>query len=415
MPIPVRVASAALLAGLCLPGSSHAQVQRALQAEVARPAADVRAIALERRVAPPESAASATERAQQLETQASRLVAEADDLQARAEAMRRGAAGKTVAEPVYADLLRTADARRAQAKALADEAARLRQFARDEVARLHDEKTAALAGRDTAPGIALQRPGQQARPPVMLRGDEVGVPAKAALESHEPALAAAPAPAPAPAPPPPDQPQPTSAQDTSSPAAAFAAEAAQIDQLVTGSAGVSAPASAKVGVPFTVFLRVSPEKLQVVLQSLKNDFPGNQTLKGKEGIKLAPTMTATVSGFGFDVSPKDGQTQAVSPTEATTWQWQIQPSESGLLTLSFALSGTLSVQGKEVPRTLYEYQQTVQVAVSPMSFVQQYWQWLVTTLALPAIAAAWAFFRKPRDGAGGRQPSLAEKLRDKRR
>jgi hypothetical protein len=178
---------------------------------------------------------------------------------------------------------------------------------------------------------------------------------------------------------------------------------------------VSAPAKVLAGDPFSVYLRVSPEKLGAVLKGLKEDFPENETVKGKRDIKVTPRMMAAVSGFGFEVSPKEGQVQAVSATEPTTWPWQVKAVESGLLTLTFTLSGTLTIEGKEVPRNFYQYQQKVQVEVSPMGFVRKYWQWLVTTLALPAIGALWAVFRKPKDSAGTRQLSLADRLRERRR
>jgi hypothetical protein len=181
-----------------------------------------------------------------------------------------------------------------------------------------------------------------------------------------------------------------------------------------GSAAVSAPTSVTAGDYFPVYLRISPEKLGAVIQGLKDEFPENQTVKGSSGVKLTPRMMATVSGFGFEIVPKDGQVQAVSATEPTTWPWQIKAVESGLLTLTFTLASTLTIEGKEVSRNFYFYQK-VQVEVSPMGFAEKYWQWLVTTLAIPAVGALWAVFRKPKDSAGRRQPSLAEKLRERRR
>lgn len=198
------------------------------------------------------------------------------------------------------------------------------------------------------------------------------------------------------------------------PAERFAAESEKIDGLVTGSAAVSAPATAKTGHQFTVYLRVSPDKLDELLKGLKDEFPENETLRGKAGIKLSPRMSASVSGFGFSVFPPEAQAQAVSATEVTTWQWQVKPLESGQLTLTFTLAGALSVEGKDVTRNFYQYRQKVEVAVSPLSFMQQYWQWLASSLVLPAGAALWAALRKPKDAAGKRQPSVVERLRERR-
>lgn len=152
-------------------------------------------------------------------------------------------------------------------------------------------------------------------------------------------------------------------------ALSFAAESQKIDGLVRGSAAVSAPSQAKAGKSFSVVLRVSPEKLQALLSGMKEDFPENTTLKGKAGIKLTPRMSAGVHGFGFEVSPKDGTIQAVSANEPTTWQWQVKPVESGLQTLTFTLASTATIEGKEVARNFYSYEQKVQVAVSPMGFL----------------------------------------------
>lgn len=215
--------------------------------------------------------------------------------------------------------------------------------------------------------------------------------------------------------------EPPSAPSTSSqtPATArFSAESGKIDGLIQGSAAVSAPSTAKQGDSFPVFLRVSPEKLAAVMQTLKDEFPENQTVTGKPGVKLTPRMIATVAGFGFEIAPKDGQVQAVSDTEATTWMWQVKAVDSGPQTLTFTLSGTLTVEGKEVPRNFFQYRQNVKVDVAgfnPRAFFERYWQWLVTTLAIPAIGALWAASTKPKGVEGKPARSLAEKLRERRR
>lgn len=197
----------------------------------------------------------------------------------------------------------------------------------------------------------------------------------------------------------------------------FAAESLKIDALVRGSAAVSAPGNAKAGEVFSAYLRVSPDKLQALLKSLQADFPENTTLKGKPNIRLTPRMKAELTGFGFDIAPKEGVLQAVSATEETTWQWQVKPVESGQLALMFTLKGAVTVESKEVERNFYEYQQKVVVAVSPMGFVQKYWQWIVTTLALPAVGALWALFRKPKGSSQPQPPplSLTDKLKARRR
>jgi hypothetical protein len=259
-----------------------------------------------------------------------------------------------------------------------------------------DAADAAVATRETAAQDAPKRV------PVNPRGIGGGLKARAGQVLPNPA-------------------EPSSAPSTSSqtPAEArFSAESGKIDGLIQGSAAVSAPSTAKQGDSFPVFLRVSPEKLAVVMQTLKDEFPENQTVKGKPGVKLTPRMIATVTGFGFEIAPKDGQVQAVSDTEATTWTWQVKAVDPGIRKLAFTLSGTLTVEGKEVPRDFFYYQQDVNVDVAgfnPWAFLEQNWQWLVTTLAIPAIGALWAVFTRPKGSEGKRPKSLTEKLRERRR
>jgi hypothetical protein len=238
---------------------------------------------------------------------------------------------------------------------------------------------------------------------VESRGLEDGTPTGAAATSHGPGQPRSPAASAA-----------TATQTNPSLAANLAMESEKIDGLVRGSAAVSAPSKVRVGNSFMVHLRISPDQLAAVMRELKDEFPENQTVKGKHGIRLTPRMTASVAGFGFEIAPKDGQLQAVSGTETTTWSWEVKALESGLHTLTFTLSGLLAIEDKEVTRNFYQYQQKVEVEVSPANFLQQYWQWIVTTLAVPAFAALWALFRKSQDRAGQRQPSLAQKLRARR-
>lgn len=202
-----------------------------------------------------------------------------------------------------------------------------------------------------------------------------------------------------------------SSSNSSFTASRLAVETGKIDDLVTGNAGVSAPDRATVGEPFVAFLRVSPEGLEAVLQGLRQESPENKNVIGKGAIKLTPRMVASVTGIGFEISPKESVVQAVSPTEPTTWQWEIRPTESGHRTLIFKLSGALLIEGKDVSRDFYSYRQEVNVDVTAASFLKEYWQWFVTTLIIPVAGGLWALFRKPKSADGVARQSFAAKLR----
>lgn len=204
-------------------------------------------------------------------------------------------------------------------------------------------------------------------------------------------------------------------QGASAAAARLTAESSEIESLVRGSAAVSAPSTVRSGDAFQVFLRVSPDSLDRLMLKLTDDYPENKTVKGKEGVKLTPRMKASVSGIGFKITAADDAIQAISSTDDTTWTWHVVAEESGRRTLTFSLAGTLSVEGHEVARNFYQYHQKVQVDVDPLSFFEKNWQWMITTLLIPALGGVWALYRKPRDSAGKGGLSLAERLRARRR
>lgn len=189
----------------------------------------------------------------------------------------------------------------------------------------------------------------------------------------------------------------------------------EIDGMVRGSAAVSAPASARSGDTFFVFLRVAPDKLPSLLQSMTQDFPENETVVGDGDIRLTPKMTASVSGTGFKVTSQGELTQVVSATESTTWAWEVEAIKSGLNTLSFTLSGTVMVDGQPAPRNFFHYRQKVDVAVGLWGLVQDKWEWVIGTLILPGLGLLWKSWPWRKLAATSPRPTLGHGLRGRRR
>lgn len=127
-------------------------------------------------------------------------------------------------------------------------------------------------------------------------------------------------------------------------------------------------------------------------------------------MKLTPRMSASVSGFGFEILPQAVQVQAVSGTGDTTWSWQVKGIESGEHTLTFRLAGTLIVEGKEIGRDFYQYQQKVNVSVGPGGFLKDNWQWPASTIALSAIGVAWGLLRSRKFPAPPPERSVADRI-----
>lgn len=170
-----------------------------------------------------------------------------------------------------------------------------------------------------------------------------------------------------------------------------------LDQVTTGSVGISAPKTAVVDEPFAVVLKVSVDKLAVILEELAAEVPENQTRTGKENVKLTPRMSASLAGLGFEITPQGSVAQPVLQTESTTWQWQAKAKEAGTLSLYFTLSQTMIVEGKEVARN-YPFRKTLLVEVKPFDFREftvTNWQWCISILLLPFAKLVWDMHVKP--------------------
>jgi hypothetical protein len=175
----------------------------------------------------------------------------------------------------------------------------------------------------------------------------------------------------------------------------FDAATQRINQSFQGSAAVDVPSYVKTGKPFTVYLRVAPGSLAPLLEGLKGTEAGT-VAGGQQDVRLMPLMTAAISGLDFKISPADPYERAVSPTETTTWEWQVEATKAGLNQLQFDLYGTLKVQGEEAKKDLFTYGAKVDVAVDWAGVLEEYWQWIATTLLIPAAAGLWALFRQRR-------------------
>jgi hypothetical protein len=220
-------------------------------------------------------------------------------------------------------------------------------------------------------------------------GSAMGVPAPADV-----AVGDAPRPA-APATPPPPAPEPASDP--------FAVLDAQFARLKSASAALRAsPQTVRLGEDVDVVLRVSPLMSEAeLLQRMQS--PGSVIEKG--AARIAPRMTAHLSAAGAIITVVGSEERAVPGSEDTEWQWKVTPARDGTLPIHVTLSAPVMVQGKETSYQVRTFDATVIVTVAPAtrvaSFVANNWQWLWTTIAVPA--ALWVFRSRARRGPRRRQ------------
>lgn len=177
----------------------------------------------------------------------------------------------------------------------------------------------------------------------------------------------------------------------------------EVDQYLQamplGSIAYNAPDSMLLGETQEVYLLLSPTASVADLQKgLESRIQGNQPLEGAQ-IKIAERMQASLTGAGFEVSPRGPQTQLVSQSEPTEWRWNVTPKQTGALQLQLDVYALLIPKdGTPLPRKIRTFSRPINVKVTfsqrIAGFVSGNWQWLWATFLVPLAGWFWAHRRR---------------------
>jgi hypothetical protein len=159
-------------------------------------------------------------------------------------------------------------------------------------------------------------------------------------------------------------------------------------KLELGNVAFNSPTTLRLGEVRVIQVLLSKQKS---MEDLKGMIAAEGEKKGAR-IRLSNQMQAKLSGSNFKITPIGSETQAISGTEVTEWNWEVIPTEAGDQRLHLTLSVVLSVEGERTPRTLQSIERTIDVSVTWSQWlsasVATNWQWLWTTLLIPM----WAWF-----------------------
>ncbi len=115
-------------------------------------------------------------------------------------------------------------------------------------------------------------------------------------------------------------------------------------------------------------------------------------------IRIAPMMQAHLAGGAFEITPITAEEQPISGTETTEWKWEIKPKQFGKLPLHLAVNAMVTLDGREVTRTLRTFDETVVVNVSwtqsALAFVDEHIEWVLTGVLVPLVGWLVARWRK---------------------
>jgi hypothetical protein len=187
-----------------------------------------------------------------------------------------------------------------------------------------------------------------------------------------------------------------------SPAAAKPTEDEQIEQslqnLRQGKLAYETPAKMKMGDSQTVTARIGSEEVDsgALTQGLGQSGGTVSTV----GTPISVKMKMTLKSADFDITPLSSEEQVVGGTKPAEWEWTVSPKHSGTLRLHL----DAAVELKDVSRDFTTVDREIAVSVDPVGaiegFVQNNWQWILSTLAA-GIGLAWKFFgAKKKESAG---------------
>ena len=121
-------------------------------------------------------------------------------------------------------------------------------------------------------------------------------------------------------------------------------------------------------------------------------------------IRAADVMEATLTGTAFEIEDITPTQQTVT-AGVTRWKWEIEPTETGRRRLHLTVTALVPIDGRDRRRAVRTFERTLEVESVAVAmparlagFFTGNWQWLVTTLLLPA--GVWAVQRRRTRPAG---------------
>lgn len=161
----------------------------------------------------------------------------------------------------------------------------------------------------------------------------------------------------------------------------------------------------QVGHTYPVFVLLSPTSTKPALTSLlrsqiesarsstERAAPDTGTITA-ETVAVSPRMRAhlTANADEFEISQVTSEDQDTTFESVTTWQWMVKPLRSGT-DLKLDLTISVILDGTGTPHAVNTYHRFIKVEVPLLAlFSRVNWQWILSTLLIPA--GAWLWKRK---------------------
>jgi len=155
---------------------------------------------------------------------------------------------------------------------------------------------------------------------------------------------------------------------------------------------LEAPASANVQDVIHVRLIIDPSKSTAQLVTMSN------TAVVAKTIRISKIVEAKLVATGFDIVSMSSTRQAISQTELTTWQWDLSGASPGSHLIYLTINAVVTVDDTKVERTINTLDTSILIEITNSqqltALIQQYWQWIWSTLLLPIIVWLWKRYKR---------------------
>ena len=162
-----------------------------------------------------------------------------------------------------------------------------------------------------------------------------------------------------------------------------------LDKMELGNIVFNSPSKMDFDERKMVQLILSPDK---TFKELTESFNEEEEILGST-IKITDKMEANLVGSGFQITNITPTQQAVSSTVKTEWKWEVKPLEYGKQNLYLTINAIINIDNNPSLRSLQTFSKTIEVDIKCTKRIYEFfksnWQWLWTTILLPAAIWFW--------------------------
>lgn len=170
-----------------------------------------------------------------------------------------------------------------------------------------------------------------------------------------------------------------------------------LDSVITsGSTRYYIPDNMEVRNSYKIYVDISRTKILIREISPEKKVTKTTSIPVTENMEVNLVDNSAEDSKAFSIVKENTSIQFMSDSSVTSWNWTVVPLKSGSHNLSVVISIIKNGIKKD---TVYEDTVNVKVNIKNqlLFFLNQYWQWLMSTLVIPIFVWLWKRKKKDKD------------------